>query len=78
MVRIAKALGVELYELFKADGIYKDVDSLDKSVIEKVSLIEELDKKEKQAFFIMLDALIAKKRLKDSLNPKSAIEISNA
>ncbi len=40
----------------------------DKSVIEKITLIEELDKKEKQAFFIMLDALVAKKRLKDLLN----------
>ena len=68
VVRIAKALGVELHELFRADEIFKDVDSLDKSVMEKVSLIDELDKKEKQAFFIMLDALIAKKRLKDSLN----------
>ena len=66
--RIAKALKVELYELFRADEIFKEVDSLDKSVMEKVALIDELDKKEKQAFFIMLDALIAKKRLKDSLN----------
>ena len=40
----------------------------DKSVIEKITLFEELDKKEKQAFFIMLDTLVAKKRLKDLLN----------
>jgi transcriptional regulator with XRE-family HTH domain len=68
VVRIAKALGMEVYELLKTDQVYKEVSSLDKSVIEKVTLIEQLDKKEKQAFFVMLDALVAKKRLKDSLN----------
>jgi transcriptional regulator with XRE-family HTH domain len=68
VVRIAKALGMDVSELLRADEVFKDVNSLDKSVIEKVTLIDELDKKEKQAFFIMLDALVAKKRLKDSLN----------
>jgi response regulator RpfG family c-di-GMP phosphodiesterase len=58
----------EVSELLIADEVFKDVNSLDKSVIEKITLIEELDKKEKQAFFIMLDALAAKKRLKDLLN----------
>ncbi len=58
----------EVSELLIADEVFKDVNSLDKSVIEKITLIEELDKKEKQAFFVMLDALVAKKRLKDLLN----------
>jgi response regulator RpfG family c-di-GMP phosphodiesterase len=58
----------EVSELLIADEVFKDVNSLDKSVIEEITLIEELDKKEKQAFFIMLDALVAKKRLKDLLN----------
>jgi transcriptional regulator with XRE-family HTH domain len=68
ILRIVKALNIEVTELFKADEIYKDINTFDKSLIEKVALIEQLDKKEKQAFFIMLDALIAKKRLKDTLN----------
>jgi hypothetical protein len=58
----------EVSELLIGNEVFKDVNSLDKSVIEKITLIEELDKKEKQAFFIMLDALVAKKRLKDLLN----------
>ncbi len=58
----------EVSELLIADEVFKDVNSLDKSVLEKITLIEELDKKEKQAFSIMLDALVAKKRLKDLLN----------
>ena len=68
VVKIAKALGVELYELFNANSVYKDISSYDKTLIDKLTLIEELDKKEKQAFFVMLDALVNKKRLKDTLN----------
>jgi hypothetical protein len=48
--------------------IFKDINSLDKSVIEKVSLVEQLDKKDKVVFFTMLDALVAKKKFRDSLH----------
>lgn len=65
--KIAKALGVELTDLFKADEVLKDVNSLDKSLMEKMALIELLDKKEKQAFYAVLDAFIGKKKLKDAL-----------
>jgi len=68
VVKIAKALGVELYELFNANTMYKDISTYDKTLIDKLTLIEQLDKKEKQAFFVMLDALVNKKRLKDTLN----------
>jgi transcriptional regulator with XRE-family HTH domain len=68
VVKIAKALGVELYELFNVNSVYKDISTYDKTLIDKLTLIEELDKKEKQAFFVMLDALVNKKRLKDTLN----------
>jgi hypothetical protein len=37
-------------------------------VIEKASLVELLDKKEKAAFFTVLDAMVSNKRLKDSLH----------
>lgn len=68
VARIAKAMGVGLADLFKADELFKDVDSYDRSLMEKLSLIEQLEKKEKQAFYAILDALIAKKKLKDTLN----------
>ncbi len=73
LVKIAKALGVDVGELFTVNQVLTDVNSLDKSVIEKVSLIEQLDKKEKAAFFTMLDALITKKKLKDSLTSTLAM-----
>lgn len=67
VVRIAKALGVELHELFNVDSNYKELHTHDKSLIDKLTMIEQLDKKEKQAFFIVLDAFVNKKRLKDAL-----------
>ena len=36
--------------------------------MEKVALIELLDKKEKAAFHAVLDAFISKKKLKDALS----------
>ena len=41
---------------------------------EKISLIELLEKKEKAAFFTMLDALVSKKKLKDNLT--NALQLS--
>lgn len=67
ILRIAKALGVELHELFKADSLFKEVNSLDKSVQEKLLFIEQMDKKEKTVFYGMLDAFVGKKKLHDAL-----------
>ena len=67
VIRIAKALSIELHELFNADSNYKELHTYDKSLIDKLTMIEQLDKKEKQAFFIVLDAFVNKKRLKDAL-----------
>ena len=45
----------------------KDVTSIDKSVMEKVNLIESLTKDEKHTIYTMLDAFISKRKLKDAL-----------
>jgi transcriptional regulator with XRE-family HTH domain len=65
--KIAKAIGVELSDLFKAEEVFKDVNSYDKTLMEKLSLIEKLEEKEKLTFFSIMDALLAKKKLKDTL-----------
>lgn len=65
--KIAKALGVQLTDLFKADEVLKDINSFDKSLMEKLALVEQLDKKEKQALYAVLDAFVGKKKLKDAL-----------
>lgn len=74
VLRIAKSIGVELADLFRADEVFKDVNTLDKSAMEKVALIDTLDKKEKIAFYAILDALLTKKKLKDNLT--SALQLS--
>jgi transcriptional regulator with XRE-family HTH domain len=50
VVKFAKALGVELHELFNANNAYRDINAYDKTLIDKLTPIEQLDKKEKQAF----------------------------
>lgn len=66
--KVAQALGVGLAELVNAEEDILEVNSYDKSVIEKMALIDQLEEKEKSAFFTILDALISKKRLKESLS----------
>ena len=66
--RIAKAIGVSLADLFAATDEFKEINSLDKTLMEKVTLIESLDKQEKQAIYTMLDAFIGKQKLKASLS----------
>ena len=68
VARIAKALGVELSELFQAHELFKEVKSFDKSLMEKMALVEQLDKKEKTAFYSVLDAFLGKKKMKDALS----------
>lgn len=65
--KIALALGVQLSELVNMDDTLKEVNSYDKSVLEKMILVDQLEEKEKVAFFSILDALVSKKKLKDSL-----------
>jgi transcriptional regulator with XRE-family HTH domain len=65
--KIAKALDIEIHELFIADNIFKEINSVDKTLMEKIQLIEQLDDKEKNSIFNIVDGLFAKKKLKDTL-----------
>lgn len=60
-------MDVELIDLFQADQVFKDVNSFDKSLAEKLAFIGQLDKKDKITFYAVLDAFIGKKKLKDAL-----------
>jgi transcriptional regulator with XRE-family HTH domain len=66
--KIAKALGLSIAELFTTSDEIKDVNAHDKSVMEKVSLIESLNDDEKNTIYSMLDAFIGKRKLKDALS----------
>lgn len=67
VVRIAKALGVELTELFRADELFKEVNSKNRTLMEKISMIDALGKDEQQAIFKMIDLAISNKKMKDNL-----------
>ena len=49
-------------------GELKEINSYDKSIMEKVALLEALNENEKQTIYTMLDAFIGKKKLKDALS----------
>jgi transcriptional regulator with XRE-family HTH domain len=66
LAKVAKALGTQLSELF-ADDLLRDVNSYDKSVMEKISLIDSLDEDEQKSLFKIIDGLSSKKKMKDSL-----------
>ena len=65
--KVADALNVSLPELFQSQEIFKDINSADKTIMEKLQLIEQLDDQEKTSLFNIIDSLFAKKRLRDSL-----------
>ena len=67
VVKISKALGLNLSELFQADEIFSDTNSYDKTLMEKLRLLDSLDEVEKQSIYNLIDSLISKKKLKDSL-----------
>jgi transcriptional regulator with XRE-family HTH domain len=66
--KIAKALGLTISELFATTDEIKEVNSHDKTVMEKVNLIESLNEDEKNTLYSMLDAFIGKRKLKDALS----------
>jgi transcriptional regulator with XRE-family HTH domain len=66
--KMAKAMGISLSELFNADDIFSDANTYDKTLMEKIRLIDTLDDTEKKSLFNIIDSLIAKKKLKDNLS----------
>ena len=66
--RIAKALGLSVSELFATADEFKEVNSHDKSIMEKVSLVESLNEDEKNTLYSMLDAFVGKRKLKNALS----------
>lgn len=68
VTRISKALGLNLSELFQADEIFSESNSYDKTLMEKLRLLDSLDEVEKKSIYNLIDSLISKKKLKDNLS----------
>jgi|GEM_PF-6010258 hypothetical protein len=55
-----------LKEFFLDDKSY-DIDTYDKSLVEKVKLLEQLPEKQKAMVFAVIDTAITNQKLKDAL-----------
>lgn len=71
--KIADALGISTEELFSADKIFKEVSSFDKSLVEKMQMIEQLEDIEKKSVYSIIDGLATKQRLKQTLSNALAL-----
>jgi transcriptional regulator with XRE-family HTH domain len=67
VAKLSKALGMNLSELFRADEIFSDANTYDKTLMEKLRLLDSLDEVEKVSIYNLIDSLISKKKLKDNL-----------
>jgi transcriptional regulator with XRE-family HTH domain len=67
VVKIAEALGLSLSDFFRADDIFNDTNSHDKTLVEKLQLLDSLDDDEKKSIYTLIDSLVSKKKLKDNL-----------
>jgi hypothetical protein len=63
--KIAGVFETDISQLVKKPG--KNDEEINLSILEKVKLIDSLDKDEKNCLLKMIDIAIAKKRMKDSL-----------
>jgi transcriptional regulator with XRE-family HTH domain len=63
--KIANIFEVDLSQLVKKSNLSDE--DINLSILEKIKLIDALDKDEKDALFKMIDIAISKKKLKDNL-----------
>ncbi|WP_128755394.1 helix-turn-helix domain-containing protein [Aquimarina sediminis] len=67
LIKIAKALGVSMAELFTDKDSLQDINSVDTTLMERVTLIDSLTKEEQNTIFSILDAFVSKRKLKSTL-----------
>ncbi|OFX20873.1 MAG: transcriptional regulator [Bacteroidetes bacterium GWA2_31_9] len=64
--KIAKYFGMSIDQIVNFDGaVPNEVTIEDKSMMEQVKLIQELDSEEKNMIFKMVDTFLTKKKFKD-------------
>jgi transcriptional regulator with XRE-family HTH domain len=64
--KIAKAFTVDVEDFFKKDAPVT-VDSFDKTVVEKVKIIDELEAEQKSHIYAIIDMAVSNNRLKNTL-----------
>lgn len=65
--KIAQALEVSLGDFF-TENQPLDINSFDKSLIDKLRLIDQLNEEQQKMVFAFIDALVSNRKLKESLS----------
>lgn len=62
-------------ETLRSEGkvAYQEIHSIDKSLIEKVTILENLDEEERKGIYSIIDGLSTKQKLKQTLSNALAI-----
>ena len=68
LLKIAKAMKIKAADLFEADTIFIDINTADKTMMEKIKVMEQLDEQERNSLYNIIDGLFSKKKLKDTLS----------
>jgi transcriptional regulator with XRE-family HTH domain len=68
MQKIAKTLGVSVADLFNSDEVFSDINSADKTIMEKIKIIEQLDEAERKSVYTIIDGLFSNKKLRNTLS----------
>jgi transcriptional regulator with XRE-family HTH domain len=64
--KLAKLFGVTIDQIVHMkDDVLKEVTIEDKSTIEQMRLVQELDEKDKNVIFSMIETMLTKKKFKD-------------
>lgn len=64
--KIAKAFNIDVEDFFKKDAPLT-VDSFDKTLVEKVKMIDDLEEQQKSHIYAIIDMAVTNKRLKNTL-----------
>lgn len=71
--KLAKYFGITLDELVHmSEQVPKEVTIVDKSVSERINLIQQLEEEDKQALFRIIDSMLTKSKFKDFFSKNMA------
>ena len=75
LIALAELFGVSIDELVNSKGIEvtQDESVEDKDLIQQVKLIQQLEERDKQAVFRIVDTMLTNKKLKDFVHQNMAI-----
>ena len=65
---IAKVAGGKGPELFPADELFKEANTKNRTIMEKISFVDTLGKDEQTAIFKIIDLAVSNKKMKDKLS----------